>query len=133
MTRHLGATLFKSSLYQICKSHVAASMHHGTWGLMQAGFQIMALSTRPCYLKEMSRPFYIFLSPSPVLLTDPALGGYTAQIKFSKKSQVAAGMRPGTWGQQYLVGQTDCKVQIEDPAHHILMSRPLGATPAEAL
>ena len=32
-TRHLGATLFKLRLYQICKSHVAASMHHDTWGL----------------------------------------------------------------------------------------------------
>ena len=33
-TRHLGATLFKLRLHQICKSHVTASMHHGTWGLM---------------------------------------------------------------------------------------------------
>ena len=32
MTRHLGATLFKLILHQICKSHVTASMHHGTWG-----------------------------------------------------------------------------------------------------
>ena len=35
-TRHLGATLFKLRLYQICKFHVAASMHHDTWGLMQS-------------------------------------------------------------------------------------------------
>src|SRR3954468_21398190 len=27
-TRYLGATLFKLRLHQICKSHVAASMHH---------------------------------------------------------------------------------------------------------
>ena len=37
-TRHLGPTLFKLRLYQICKSHVTASMHHGTWGLMQSHF-----------------------------------------------------------------------------------------------
>ena len=37
-TRHLGATLFKLRLHQICKSHVAASMHHDTWGLMQSHF-----------------------------------------------------------------------------------------------
>ena len=38
MTRHLGATLFKLRLHQICKYHVAASMHHDTWGLMQSHF-----------------------------------------------------------------------------------------------
>ena len=34
-TRHLGATLFILRLHQVRKSHVTASMHHGTWGLMQ--------------------------------------------------------------------------------------------------
>ena len=37
-TRHLGATLFKLRLHQMCKSHVTANMHHGTWGLMQSYF-----------------------------------------------------------------------------------------------
>ena len=46
MTRHLGATLFKLRLHQICKSHVTASMHHGTWGLMQSHFFITLLKTR---------------------------------------------------------------------------------------
>ena len=36
--RHLGPTLFKLRLYQIWKYHVAASMHHDTWGLMQGHF-----------------------------------------------------------------------------------------------
>ena len=45
-TRHLGATLFKLRLYQICKSHVAASMHHDTWGLMQSHFLLIVLKTR---------------------------------------------------------------------------------------
>ena len=35
-TRHLGATLFKLGLHKIHKSHVAASMHHDTWALMQS-------------------------------------------------------------------------------------------------
>ena len=37
-TRHLGATLFKLRLHQIYNSHITASMHHGTWGLMQSHF-----------------------------------------------------------------------------------------------
>src|SRR3989337_1536741 len=37
-TQYLGATLFKLRLHQVCKSHVAVSMHHGTWGLMQGHF-----------------------------------------------------------------------------------------------
>ena len=45
-TRHLGATLFKLKLHQICKSHVTASMHHGTWGLMQSHFYLLYWKTR---------------------------------------------------------------------------------------
>ena len=45
-TRHLGATIFKLRLYQICKSHVAASMHHDTWGLMQSHCLLTLLKTR---------------------------------------------------------------------------------------
>ena len=33
-TWHLGATLLKLRLNQICKFHVAASMRHDTWVLM---------------------------------------------------------------------------------------------------
>ena len=66
------------------------------------------------------------------------------------KSQVAAGLRPGTWGLHYskLRLHQICKSHvtasmhhgtlglmqshfywlIEDPTHHIVMSRPLGAT-----
>ena len=29
-----------------CKSHVAASMHHDTWGLMQSNFLLILLKTR---------------------------------------------------------------------------------------
>ena len=53
-TRHLGATLFKLRLYQICKSHVTASMHHDTWGLMQSHF--FGLIEDPTHHIIMSRP-----------------------------------------------------------------------------
>ena len=53
-TRHLGATLFKLRLHQICKSHVAASMHHDTWGLMQSHFT--SLIKDPIHHIIMSRP-----------------------------------------------------------------------------
>ena len=45
-TRHLGATLFQLRLHQKHKSHVAASMHHDTWGLMQSHFLLTLLKTR---------------------------------------------------------------------------------------
>ena len=45
-TRHLGATLFKLRLYQICKPHVAARMHQDTWALMQSNFLLILLKTR---------------------------------------------------------------------------------------
>ena len=63
-TRHLGATLFKLRLHQICKSHVTASMHHGTWGLMQNHF------------------FLTSLRPNSSHRNEPALGGY--QLLLSK-------------------------------------------------
>ena len=46
MTRHLGATLFKLRLHQIHKSHVAASMHHDTWGIMQSHCLLTLLKTQ---------------------------------------------------------------------------------------
>ena len=53
-TRHLGAILFRLGLYQICKSHVTASMHHGTWGLMQSHF-LLNLLKDPTHHIIMSR------------------------------------------------------------------------------
>ena len=54
-SRHLGATLFKLGLHQIHKSHVAASMHHDTWGLMQSHF-FAHLIEDPTHHIVMSRP-----------------------------------------------------------------------------
>ena len=63
-TRHLGATLFELGFYQICKSHVTASMHHGTWGLMQSHFYL---------------PYW---RPDSLHRNEPALGG--SQLLLSK-------------------------------------------------
>ena len=63
-TRHLGATLFKLILHRMCKSHVTASMYHGTWGLMQSHF----CST--------------YWRPDSSHGNEPALGGY--QLLLSK-------------------------------------------------
>ena len=63
-TRHLGATLFKLRSHQICKSHVTASMHHGTWGLRQSHF------------------YWPYWRPDSSHCNEPALGGY--QLLLSK-------------------------------------------------
>ena len=65
ITRHLGATLFKLRLHQICKTHVTASMHHGTWGLMQSHFFAQLIE-----------------DPTHHILNEPALRGY--QLLLSK-------------------------------------------------
>ena len=69
-TRHLGATLFKLRLYQICKSHVAASMHHDTWGLMQSHF------------------FSPYWRPDSSHHNEPALGGYQLLLSTIQGTQV---------------------------------------------
>ena len=104
MTQHLVATLFKSRLYQVCKSHVTSIMHHDTWGIMQVAFQIIILSTNLVVSRRWagrssfskSQPRIILLSrslgathcpsslynqicksPCSLLHNDSALGGYT--------------------------------------------------------
>ena len=42
----LGGYIIQLRLYQICKSHVAANMHHDTWGLMQSHCFLTLLKTR---------------------------------------------------------------------------------------
>ena len=71
-TRHLGATLFKSRLHRICKSHVTASMHyvtasmhHVTWGLMQSHWR-----------------------PDSSHRNEPALGGYQLLLSTIQGTQV---------------------------------------------
>ena len=69
-TRHLGAALFRLRLYQICKSHVTASMHHGTWGLMQSHF------CSPHWRPDSSHH------------NEPALGGYQLLLSMILGTQV---------------------------------------------
>ena len=80
-TRHLGATLFKLRLHQLCKSHVAASMHHNTWGLMQSHF-LFILFEDPTHHIIMSRPLgatncscqkFKVHKPQSITLKDPLL------------------------------------------------------------
>ena len=53
--RYLGAALFKLRLHQIHKSHVAASMHHDTWGA-NAKSSFAHLIEDPTHHIVMSRP-----------------------------------------------------------------------------
>ena len=69
-TRHFGATLFSLRLYQICKSHVTANMHHGTWGLMQ---------------KQFYWPYWRSNSSHH---NEPALGGYQLLLSTIQGTQV---------------------------------------------
>ena len=53
--RALGGYIIQIEIHQICKSHVTASMHHGTWGLMQSHF-FHHLIEDPTRHIVMSRP-----------------------------------------------------------------------------
>ena len=75
-----------------CKSHVAASMHHDTWGLMQSHF------------------YWPYWRPDSSYHNEPALGGYqlllsTIQVLWASvnyKSQVAASMTTRHLGATYM-------------------------------
>ena len=69
-TRHLGATLFQLKLHQIHTSHVTASMHHVTWGLMQ------------------SHCFLTYWRPESSHHNEPALGGYQLLLSTIQGTQV---------------------------------------------
>ena len=63
-TRHLGATLFKLRLHQICKSHVTASMHHGTWGANVKSFfdQLIEDPTHPIVMRRPLGGYQLLMS-----------------------------------------------------------------------
>ena len=128
-TWHLGTTLFKLRLHQICKSHVTASMHHGTWGLMQSHF------------------FSIYWRPDSSHCNEPTLGGY--QLLLSKIQGTQASVhyieRSTTQLVEYKalnlvdVGSSPMveiilydviinKLYTKSQLSIILLSRPLGAT-----
>ena len=133
-TRHLGATLFKLRLHQICKSHVAASMHHDTWGLMQSHF------CSPHWRPDSSHR------------NEPALGGYQLLLLTVQGTQVLIHYIEGSIaqlvkhralnlvdvGSSPMVEITSYDVIINElytksQLSNILLSRPLGATLVEVL
>ena len=83
-TWHLGATLFKLRLHQICKSHVAASMHHDTWGLMQCHF------------------YWPYWRPDSSHHNEPALGGYQLLLSTIQRY---TNLIPLYWRVHYSVGK----------------------------
>ena len=83
-TRHLGATLFKLRSHQICKSHVTASMHHDTWGLMQSHF------------------YWLYWRPDSSHHNEPALGGYQLLLSTIQGTQVLKSLY---WKVHYSVGK----------------------------
>ena len=128
-TRHLGATLFKLRLHQICKSHVTASMHHGTWGLMQSHF------------------YWPYWRPDSSHCNEPALGGYQLLLSTIQGTQVFIHYIEGSTpqlvkhkalnlvdvGSSPMMGVTSYdvifnEVYIKSQLNIILLNRPLGAT-----
>src|SRR3989337_1536744 len=66
-------------------------------------------------------------SPESLQAYDPVLGGYIIQIKITSSMQVPCRCKHAPWhlganARSFLTHL------IEDPTHHIVMSRPLGAT-----
>ena len=128
-TRHLGATLFKLRLHQMCKSHVTASMHHGTWGLMQSYF------------------YWPYWRPDSSHCNEPALGGYqlllskvqgtqvlfhyierstTQLVEYKALNLVDVGSSPMV--EIILYDVIINKLYTKSQLSIILLSRPLGAT-----
>ena len=150
-TRHLGATSFKLRLYQICKSHVAASMHHDTWGLIEDPTHHIIMS-RPlgatncsCQTIQGTKLFIHYIEGSTAQLvkqkalnlvdvnSSPMMGvtSYDVLFKTSIYKVLA---------QYYLIepalGATRCCSSLYDhinkvPDHYYIMTRPLGATLVE--
>ena len=107
-TRHLGATLFKLTLHQICKSHVTANMHHVTWGLMQSHCLLILLKTRLiisqwagpwglsiAHVNNSSLHDHIYKVPAHYCIMTWPLGATLVEVLWASvnyKSQVAASM-----------------------------------------
>ena len=90
------------------------------------------------YSKSLWRNGYYFIngydlfyngrnSPESLQAYDPALGGYIIQIEIISNMQVPCHCQHAPWHLGANV-KTFFAQLIEDPTHHIVMSRPLGAT-----
>ena len=66
-------------------------------------------------------------SPESVQAYDPALGGYIIQVEITSNMQVPCHCQHAPW-HLGANAKSFFTCLIEDPTHHIVMSRPLGAT-----
>ena len=66
-------------------------------------------------------------SPESLQAYDPALGGYIIQIEITSNMQVPCHCQHAPWHLGANAKSFFAQL-IEDPTHHIVMSRPLGAT-----
>ena len=67
-------------------------------------------------------------SPESLQAYDPALGGYIIQIEITSNMQVPCHCQHAPWHLGANVKSFFTGLIIEDPTHHIIMSRPLRAT-----
>ena len=66
-------------------------------------------------------------SPESLQAYDPALGGYIIQVEVTSNMQVPCHCQHAPWHLGANAKSFFAHL-IEDPTHHIVMSRPLGAT-----
>ena len=66
-------------------------------------------------------------SPESLQAYDPALGGYIIQVEITSNMQVPCHCQHAPWHLGANAKSFFAHL-IEDPTHHIVMSRPLGAT-----
>ena len=128
-TRHLGATLFKLRLHKICKSHVTASMYHGTWGLMQSHFYWPYWRPDSSHCNELALGGYQLLLSK--IQGTQALIHYierstTQLVEYKALNLVDVGSSPMVEITSYavIINESYTKSQLGN----ILLTRPLGAT-----
>ena len=102
-------------------------------GYLNSGFTCQQIR----YPKSLWRNGYYFIngydlfyngknSPESLQAYDPALGGYIIQVEITSNMQVSCRCKHAPW--HLGANAKSFFGRIEDPTHHIIMSRPLGAT-----
>ena len=132
MTRHLGATLFKLRLHQIHKSHVAASMHHDTWGLTQSHCLLTYWRPDSSHHNKLALGGYQLLLSTiqGTKLFIHYIEGYISQlVKHKALNLVDVDSSPMMGVISYDV--IFIEVYVKVPAHYCIITRPLGATLVE--
>ena len=116
-------------LYQICKSHVAASMHHDTWGANAKSF--FGLIEDPTHHIIMSRPLGATNCSCQKFKVHKLLIHYierstTQLVEYKALNLVDVGSSPMAEITSYdvIINESYTKFELSI----ILLSRPLGAT-----